>query len=74
MITAITDQTTVPIGDAVLSTKDTCIGFEICEELWNPQRYIIKSIKIGLCHLALSSSKSAIILLSTLYYILTFLM
>lgn len=38
MITAITDQTTVPIGDAVLATKDTCIGFEICEELWNPQR------------------------------------
>ncbi|XP_061378873.1 glutamine-dependent NAD(+) synthetase [Danaus plexippus] len=45
MITAITDQTTVPIGDAVLSTKDTCIGFEICEELWNPQsRHIPMSL------------------------------
>lgn len=40
MITAITNQTTVPIGDAVISTRDTCIGFEICEELWNPQRLI----------------------------------
>lgn len=29
---------TVPIGDAVIATKDTCIGYEICEELWNPQR------------------------------------
>ncbi|CAH0759298.1 unnamed protein product [Diatraea saccharalis] len=37
MITAITEQSTVPFGDAVISTKDTCIGFEICEELWNPQ-------------------------------------
>ncbi|ENN82260.1 hypothetical protein YQE_01365, partial [Dendroctonus ponderosae] len=24
----------VPFGDAVISTLDTCIGFEICEELW----------------------------------------
>ncbi|XP_072941486.1 glutamine-dependent NAD(+) synthetase isoform X1 [Epargyreus clarus] len=37
MIANITNQTTVPIGDAVIATKDTCIGFEICEELWNPQ-------------------------------------
>lgn len=36
MITAITHQNIVPFGDAVISTKDTCIGFEICEELWNP--------------------------------------
>uniref|UniRef100_A0AAR2IXJ7 Glutamine-dependent NAD(+) synthetase n=1 Tax=Pygocentrus nattereri TaxID=42514 RepID=A0AAR2IXJ7_PYGNA len=28
-------QVTVPFGDAVLSTKDTCIGSEICAELWN---------------------------------------
>ncbi|XP_060531013.1 glutamine-dependent NAD(+) synthetase isoform X2 [Cylas formicarius] len=34
MITSITGQKTVPIGDAVISTLDTCIGFEICEELW----------------------------------------
>ncbi|XP_046431572.1 glutamine-dependent NAD(+) synthetase isoform X2 [Neodiprion pinetum] len=36
MISAITDQSIVPFGDAIISTKDTCIGFEICEELWNP--------------------------------------
>ncbi|XP_048517441.1 glutamine-dependent NAD(+) synthetase [Dendroctonus ponderosae] len=34
MISAITGQKTVPFGDAVISTLDTCIGFEICEELW----------------------------------------
>lgn len=38
MITAITQQTVVPFGDAVISTLDTCIGYEICEELWNPNR------------------------------------
>ncbi|XP_037086411.1 glutamine-dependent NAD(+) synthetase-like [Pollicipes pollicipes] len=37
MISAITDQRTVPFGDALLSTRDTCIGYEICEELWSPQ-------------------------------------
>lgn len=36
MIQKVTGQTTVPFGDAVLATKDTCIGYEICEELWNP--------------------------------------
>lgn len=35
MISDQTGQRTVPIGDAVLSTKDTCIGYEICEELWH---------------------------------------
>ncbi|CAK8690570.1 unnamed protein product [Clavelina lepadiformis] len=33
-IQEITGQSTVPIGDAIISTKDTCIGSEICEELW----------------------------------------
>uniref|UniRef100_A0A8C5FV51 Glutamine-dependent NAD(+) synthetase n=1 Tax=Gadus morhua TaxID=8049 RepID=A0A8C5FV51_GADMO len=28
---------TVPFGDCVLSTKDTCIGSEICAELWSPR-------------------------------------
>ncbi|KAL4233249.1 Glutamine-dependent NAD(+) synthetase [Mactra antiquata] len=37
MIQDITDQVKVPIGDAVISTLDTCIGTEICEELWNCQ-------------------------------------
>lgn len=33
-------QTTTLIGDAVIATRDTTIGFEICEELWNPLRYV----------------------------------
>ncbi|XP_055844590.1 glutamine-dependent NAD(+) synthetase [Episyrphus balteatus] len=35
MISTHTGQDTVPFGDAVIATKDTCIGYEICEELWN---------------------------------------
>lgn len=34
IVQEVDDQKTVPIGDAVISTLDTCIGFEICEELW----------------------------------------
>ncbi|CAG5125956.1 unnamed protein product, partial [Candidula unifasciata] len=37
MLQEITGQRTVPFGDAVLSTYDTCIGAEICEEMWNPK-------------------------------------
>ncbi|KAM7299174.1 glutamine-dependent NAD(+) synthetase isoform X1 [Ixodes scapularis] len=36
MIREVTNQRTVPFGDALISTNDTCIGYEICEELWNP--------------------------------------
>uniref|UniRef100_A0A3P9HSF1 Glutamine-dependent NAD(+) synthetase n=1 Tax=Oryzias latipes TaxID=8090 RepID=A0A3P9HSF1_ORYLA len=36
MIQEVTGQDTVPFGDCVLSTKDTCIGTEMCAELWNP--------------------------------------
>ncbi|GBN76726.1 putative glutamine-dependent NAD(+) synthetase [Araneus ventricosus] len=36
MIQDICGQKTVLIGDAVIATLDTCLGFEICEELWNP--------------------------------------
>ncbi|XP_060117509.1 glutamine-dependent NAD(+) synthetase isoform X3 [Heteronotia binoei] len=36
MIQEITNQETVQFGDAVLATLDTCIGSEICEELWTP--------------------------------------
>ncbi|KAG2011718.1 NAD+ synthase [Coprinopsis cinerea AmutBmut pab1-1] len=36
MIQAITSQVKVPFGDAVVSTKDTCIGVELCEELFTP--------------------------------------
>ncbi|KAF8937225.1 glutamine-dependent NAD(+) synthetase [Haplosporangium gracile] len=36
MIQKITGQITVPIGDAVIATHDTCIGVEMCEELFTP--------------------------------------
>ncbi|EPQ56621.1 glutamine-dependent NAD synthetase with GAT domain-containing protein [Gloeophyllum trabeum ATCC 11539] len=36
MIQKITDQVKVPFGDAVVSTLDTCIGVELCEELFTP--------------------------------------
>ncbi|KIP02994.1 hypothetical protein PHLGIDRAFT_26333 [Phlebiopsis gigantea 11061_1 CR5-6] len=35
-IHAVTGQTKVPFGDAVVSTVDTCIGVELCEELFTP--------------------------------------
>lgn len=34
-IVAICGQLTAPIGDALLVLRDTCLGFEICEELWH---------------------------------------
>ncbi|KAG0167386.1 glutamine-dependent NAD(+) synthetase [Apophysomyces sp. BC1034] len=37
MIQRITNQVTVPFGDAVISTQDTCIGCETCEELFTAQ-------------------------------------
>lgn len=36
----ITGQNTVPFGDAVISTKDTCLGLETCEELFTPNGYV----------------------------------
>ncbi|KAF9462892.1 hypothetical protein BDZ94DRAFT_1260105 [Collybia nuda] len=36
IIQAVTKQTKVPFGDAVISTLDTCIGVELCEELFTP--------------------------------------
>ena len=35
MISSITDQVTVPFGDAVIATRDTCIGTEMCEEMFS---------------------------------------
>lgn len=35
MIAEITGQDTVPFGDGVISTLDTCVGSEICEELFS---------------------------------------
>lgn len=40
MIKDITGQTVVPFGDAVVSTYDTCIGIELCEELFTPNRCV----------------------------------
>ncbi|XP_069950909.1 glutamine-dependent NAD(+) synthetase isoform X2 [Cherax quadricarinatus] len=37
MISRQTGQITVPFGEALIATRDTCIGYEICEELWNPE-------------------------------------
>ncbi|GAA6053129.1 hypothetical protein JCM3770_002867 [Rhodotorula araucariae] len=36
MISDLTGQATVPIGHAVVATQDTCIGVEMCEELFTP--------------------------------------
>ncbi|KAG4305585.1 hypothetical protein PORY_001141 [Pneumocystis oryctolagi] len=34
MVSSITGQKTVPIGDSIVVTQDTSIGYEICEELF----------------------------------------
>ncbi|KAF9244658.1 hypothetical protein BU15DRAFT_41723 [Melanogaster broomeanus] len=36
IIQAVTKQVKVPFGDCVISTVDTCIGVELCEELFTP--------------------------------------
>ncbi|KAJ1944719.1 glutamine-dependent NAD(+) synthetase, partial [Kickxella alabastrina] len=36
-IAQITGHRTVPLGDALVSTEDSCIGIELCEELFTPQ-------------------------------------
>jgi hypothetical protein len=36
VIERVTGQRTVLIGDAILSTRDTAIGCETCEELFTP--------------------------------------
>lgn len=41
IIQAVTGQVKVPFGDAVVSTNDTCIGVELCEELFTPARYVV---------------------------------
>jgi len=35
IISEITGQATVPFGDGVISTPDTCIGSEVCEEMFS---------------------------------------
>ncbi|CAG7675737.1 unnamed protein product, partial [Allacma fusca] len=36
VVQGVTNQVFVPFGDALLDLHDTCIGIEICEELWAP--------------------------------------
>ncbi|KDQ26751.1 hypothetical protein PLEOSDRAFT_1093786 [Pleurotus ostreatus PC15] len=36
IIQTITRQVKVPFGDVLVSTQDTCIGIELCEELFTP--------------------------------------
>ena len=33
-------KVTVPFGDAVIATRDTVIGVEMCQELFIPHRYV----------------------------------
>jgi NAD+ synthase (glutamine-hydrolysing) len=42
----VSQQQFVPFGDAVVSTRDTCIGAETCEELFTPDRYSFSSHKL----------------------------
>ena len=37
MIAKIQGSQKIRIGDAIISTPDTCVGAETCEELWCPQ-------------------------------------
>ncbi|KAJ2520850.1 glutamine-dependent NAD(+) synthetase [Coemansia sp. RSA 1939] len=36
-IARLTGQRTVPMGDALIDTEDSCIGVELCEELFTPE-------------------------------------
>uniref|UniRef100_A0A7N6FI82 Glutamine-dependent NAD(+) synthetase n=1 Tax=Anabas testudineus TaxID=64144 RepID=A0A7N6FI82_ANATE len=56
MIQEVTGQETVPFGDCVLSTKDTCIGTEMCAELWNPRS---PHIQLGLDGVEIFTNSSA---------------
>ncbi len=41
-------QRVVPFGDGLLRLKDTVVGFEICEELWNPQSSHVSASLAGI--------------------------
>ncbi|KAM4596990.1 glutamine-dependent NAD(+) synthetase isoform 1-T1 [Fundulus diaphanus] len=56
MIQEVTGQDTVPFGDCVLSTKDSCIGTEICAELWSPNS---PHIQMGLDGVEIFTNSSA---------------
>lgn len=56
MIRVVTEQETVLFGDAVIATKDTCIGTEICEELWIPNN---PHVSMGLDGVEIFTNSSA---------------
>jgi NAD+ synthase (glutamine-hydrolysing) len=53
----ITGQYKVPFGDAVISTRDTCLGLETCEELFTPNGYV-PGVSLGLNADVLTSPSS----------------
>jgi NAD+ synthase (glutamine-hydrolysing) len=57
VITKVTGQKSVPFGDALMKLSDTTVGFEICEELWNPQSLHIEQTLAG-AEIILNSSGS----------------
>ncbi|KDE06383.1 hypothetical protein MVLG_03290 [Microbotryum lychnidis-dioicae p1A1 Lamole] len=56
MIAQITGQTTAPFGDAVVAAPDTCIGVEMCEELFTPNA---PHIDMGLAGVEIFTNSSA---------------
>ena len=56
MIAEITGQDTVPFGDGVISTLDTCVGSEICEELFSVDGPHISMASVSYTHLTLPTS------------------
>ncbi|TNN70112.1 Glutamine-dependent NAD(+) synthetase [Liparis tanakae] len=56
IIQEVTGQDTVPFGDCVLSTRDTCIGTEMCAELWNPRS---PHVQMGLDGVEIFTNSSA---------------
>ncbi|KAK8128311.1 NAD+ synthase (glutamine-hydrolyzing) [Apiospora sp. TS-2023a] len=57
VVEKVTGQRTVPIGDAILSTRDTSIGCETCEEMFVPQNPSTTLCLNG-CEVILNSSAS----------------
>lgn len=56
IVSDICGQYTVPFGDGVVSTIDTCIGSEICEELFTANRCERVSFEEVICYITLSLS------------------
>ncbi|KAK8059630.1 glutamine-dependent NAD(+) synthetase, partial [Apiospora saccharicola] len=57
VVEKVTGQRTVPIGDAILSTRDKSIGCETCEEMFVPQN-TSTTLCLNGCEIILNSSTS----------------